>query len=77
MLFTGLISITTLYRKEPPPAKFQLADHTTGTAHRGVKQDTHQIVEMGEPLQPVFDRKRFDLVERALCSFWLYVILEP
>jgi hypothetical protein len=53
-------------------------------AHRGVKQDTHQILEMGlalrrkgEPLQPVFDRKRFDLVERALGPFWLYVIPEP
>jgi hypothetical protein len=53
-------------------------------AHRGVKQDAHQILEMrlalrreGETLQPVFDRKRFDLIERALGPFRLYVILEP
>ena len=30
-----------------------------------------------EFLQPVFDRKRFDLAERTLTPLWLYVILEP
>jgi hypothetical protein len=52
--------------------------------HRGVKQDMHQILEMGltfrrkrEFLQPLFNEKRFDLVEETLSPPWLYVILEP
>ena len=53
-------------------------------AHRGVKQDVHQILEMGltfrrkgEFLQPIFNEKRFDLVEQILSPLWLYVVLEP
>ena len=52
--------------------------------HRGVKQDVHQILEMGltfrrkrEFLQRVFNEKRFDLVEETLSPLWLHVILEP
>jgi len=63
---------------------FVLNDGINSQRIAALKQDAHQIFEMGlalrrkgEPLQPVFDRKRFDLVERALGPFWLYVILQP
>ena len=53
-------------------------------AHRSVTSYAHQILEMGlalrregKFLQPVFDRKRFDLVERTSTPLWLYVVLQP
>jgi hypothetical protein len=67
----------------PPQAEY-FANRNQFPTHRGVKQDMHQILEMGltfrrkrEFLQPLFNEKRFDLVEETLSPPWLYVILEP